>query len=118
MGVLVEKFADEKGIVWPKSVAPFPIHLIPLAYEKSESVKKMADETYQKLVAAGVEVLMDDRSVSAGEKFADSDLIGIPYRAIVSEKNGEQIELKERKTGEVKMLSVEELTKFINENIR
>ncbi len=85
MGVLVEKFADAKGIVWPKSVAPFAVHLISLA-GASDDVRAEADRLYELLQAHKLDVLYDDRDARAGEKFADSDLIGIPTRLIISEK--------------------------------
>ncbi len=101
IGVLVEKFSDDKGIVWPTSVAPFQVHLVQVGVD--EQVKKDADELYTALTEAGIEVLYDDRDLRAGEKFADSDLIGIPYRVIVSEKTlaSGQYELVARKTGTV-----------------
>jgi len=85
MGVLVEKFADEKGIVWPESVAPFPVHLIAIAGGNADVIKE-ADRIYEMLHENGIEALYDDRDARAGEKFADSDLIGIPTRFVVSEK--------------------------------
>jgi prolyl-tRNA synthetase len=85
MGVLVEKFADEKGIVWPKSVAPFQVHLVSLAGGNAD-IQKEADRYYEMLQEAGIEVLYDDREARAGEKFADAELIGIPTRLVVSEK--------------------------------
>lgn len=101
MGVLVEKFSDDKGIVWPVSVAPFQVHLVQVGVD--EKVKKDADELYNALVEAGIEVLFDDRDLRAGEKFADSDLIGIPYRVVVSEKTlaSGKYELVTRKSGAV-----------------
>ncbi len=101
MGVLVEKFSDDKGIVWPVSVAPFQVHLVQVGVD--EKVKKDADELYDALTEAGIEVLYDDRDVRAGEKFADSDLIGIPYRVVVSEKTlaSGQYELVTRESGAV-----------------
>jgi prolyl-tRNA synthetase len=97
MGVIVEHFADERGIVWPKAVAPFQIHLVSLCREDEHI--KAADELYQTLTKAGVDVLYDDRSdVQAGEKFADSDLIGIPARIVISKKLIDKgvLEYKER----------------------
>jgi len=109
MGTIVEVFNDGKGIIWPESVAPFHVHLIDLR------AKEAADALYEKLQKAGVEVLYDDREASAGEKFADSDLMGIPHRVVVSGKTvaSGQYEVKERSTGEVKMLSEDELIKFL-----
>jgi len=102
VGVLVEKFADEKGIVWPASIAPFSVHLVALNTDVPE-MRDYADGIYESLSRRGVEVLYDDRDARAGEKFADSDLIGIPYRVVVSAKTKEQnaFEVVERATGEV-----------------
>ena len=111
MGVLVEKMGDEKGLVWPESVAPFKVHLVGLNLEDGE-VKDWADGVYVSLKEAGVEVLYDDRiEVRAGEKFGDSDLLGMPYRVVVSKKGKEngQFEVVTRATGEVRQLSEEEL---------
>lgn len=106
MGTIVEVLSDEKGIVWPESVAPFRIHLVALPGGESE-----ADDLYKKLTDKGVEVLYDDREAGAGEKFADSDLIGIPFRAVVSKKTVEagNVEIVERRTGETRHISPEEL---------
>lgn len=110
IGVLVEKFADEKGIVWPKSVAPYVVHLVGLNLEDT-SVRDFADGVYASFKDKGIEVLFDDREARAGEKFADSDLIGIPYRVVVSKKTKEEgrFEVVERSTGVVRMLSEAEL---------
>ena len=88
MGALVEVNHDKVGIIWPPQVAPFQVHLIEL--------EKNAQSVYEKLTKAKVEVLYDDRRISAGEKFADADLIGIPVRLTVSKKIGDKIEWKER----------------------
>lgn len=113
MGVAVELFADEKGIVWPQSIAPFAVHLISLA--TSAQAKKEAETLYEKLEKAGVEVLYDDRDLRAGEKFADTDLIGIPLRAVISEKTpAGKVELKERTSDTATFVSVNELLKTLN----
>lgn len=119
MGVLVEKGADEKGIVWPASVAPFAMHLVALNTDNDE-MRDYADGLYDALVKRGVEVLYDDRPLRPGEKFAGSDLIGIPYRVVVSEQTREQnaFEVVERKSGEVTYHSEEELyASFSNETL-
>lgn len=110
IGVLVEKFADEKGIVWPENVAPFRVHLVGLNGDDSE-IRDYTDGIYTALIKRGVEVLYDDRDLRPGEKFADSDFIGIPYRVIVSKKTKEEgaFEVVTRKNGEVRFLSEEEL---------
>jgi prolyl-tRNA synthetase len=105
MGVIVEIFHDDKGIIWPKEVAPFDVHLIELDGADN------ADKIYKELNNNGIEVLWDNRSVGAGEKFADSDLIGIPVRLVVSKKTGDKIEWKERTSDKSELLSLEELIK-------
>lgn len=113
MGVIVEKFADEKGLVWPASVAPFSLHLIAISKDKESEAMKAAEDIYKKLSDAGVEVLFDDRDEGAGSKFADSDLIGIPMRVVVSDKSLQAggVELKERTSDASEVVTIEELLK-------
>jgi prolyl-tRNA synthetase len=108
MGVLVEVYNDEKGMIWPESVAPFQVHLISLC--KDGDAKK-ADEIYENLVKKGIEVLYDDRNTRAGEKFADSDLIGIPKRIVVSTKTLEKnsVEVKMRNEEKSELVEIEKL---------
>ncbi len=110
MGILVEKFADEKGLVWPESVAPFRAHIIEIPSE-SDEVHTEAAELYRELSEAGVECLWDDRDLRAGEKFADADLIGIPLRIVVSEKTlaAGKFECVERSSGRTEHKSTSEL---------
>lgn len=89
MGVVAEHFADEKGLVWPKSVAPFAVHIIQIGDADSAGGKEAA-ALYEKLTAQGIEALLDDRDMGPGVKFADADLIGIPVRVVVSEKSLEK----------------------------
>lgn len=116
MGTIVEVFADDKGIVWPAAVAPFGVHLIELG--GSEDVKKEAAELYRELTQAGVEVLWDDRDLRAGEKFADSELIGIPLRVVVSEKTLAEgkFECVERIGGKAAFRSTSELMDYCKEH--
>ncbi|MBI3632482.1 MAG: prolyl-tRNA synthetase [Candidatus Vogelbacteria bacterium] len=113
MGTVVEIFADAKGLVWPEAIAPFKFHLIEIVGggDTGDSVRKEAIELYDKLNSNGVSVLYDDRDLRAGEKFGDSDLIGIPWRIVVSSKTGTDgpYEVKNRKTGEVKMVTLNEI---------
>jgi prolyl-tRNA synthetase len=117
MGVIVEEHHDDVGIIWPESIAPFSVHLIALA-GKDQAVREQAEKLYSDLLAAGVEVLYDDRTeVSAGQKFADSDLIGIPNRVIISSKtmaeNG--VEIKNRRTSEIEIVPLNQIIqKFSN----
>ncbi len=113
MGTIVEVLADEKGLVWPKAVAPFQIHLIAI-FDENGKVKTTAEKLYNELVKKGIEVLFDDRDLRAGEKFADADLLGIPLRAVVSEKTLKEnkIEIKNRATNKISLVSESELIKI------
>ncbi|WP_031410366.1 proline--tRNA ligase [Geobacillus vulcani] len=109
VAAIAEQFADEHGLVWPASVAPFHIHLL-TANAKSDEQRALAEEWYEKLEQAGFEVLYDDRPERAGVKFADSDLIGLPLRVTVGKRAGEGVvEVKVRKTGESFDVPVSEL---------
>ena len=113
LATIVEIFNDEKGILWPENVAPYQVHLIAINNEQLTMSKK-SEEIYERLKSAGIEVLYDDReNVSAGEKFKDADLIGIPFRLVVSEKTGDKIEFKKRNEKESKLLTIEELIERI-----
>ena len=114
MGSIVEIYHDEKGIIWPASVAPFKAHLLSLG--DSAGVKKFADKTYEELQASGITVLYDDREgVSPGEKFFDADLIGVPWRIVVSEKTvvQDKIEIRGRQEGKETLVKVGEVAKII-----
>lgn len=110
MGTIVETLSDEKGIVWPEAVAPFKYHLLNLLGDNAEAVA-FADRLYADLQKKGDIVLYDDRAIRAGEKFADSDLIGIPWRVNVGKDTvaSGQVELVNRATGEVKKIARDEL---------
>lgn len=108
IGAVVEASHDEKGIIWPETIAPYAVHLVGLSEE--------AEEVYKTLTSAGIEVLFDDRDIGAGQKFADADLIGIPVRVVVSKKTMEKstgaeqmVEIKRRNADEVKFESLENL---------
>lgn len=100
MGVISEVYSDEKGLVWPENVAPFTVHLISLP-----GGEDAARELYQQLQAAKIDVLWDDRELSAGNKFADADLIGIPHRLVVSKKTEGRVEWKDRTGSQSELLS-------------
>lgn len=110
MGVLVEKFHDEHGIIWPEEVSPYQVHLVSLSGNNVE-VEKQAEEIYQALQKAKIEVFFDDRDEPAGKKLADADLLGMPYRLVVSAKSGGKIEVKKRDKKETELLSVAEIIK-------
>jgi len=113
MGAVVEVHHDEKGIIWPKEVSPFQVHLIPI--ENTKTIKKAAEKLYRDLQEAKIEVLYDDRERSAGEKLVEADLIGIPLRLVVSEKTLKQksVEIKKRNEKKIKLVKLNLLNSYI-----
>ncbi len=107
LATIVEVSNDEKGIIWPEAVSPFQVHLVGLDLE-DEEIRARVEEVYNRLQAAGIEVLYDDRNLRAGEKFADADLLGISMRVVVSKKTGDKIEAKKR-GGETIFLTIDEI---------
>lgn len=107
LAAAVEVSHDDKGIIWPDNIAPYRVHMMTLA-----GAGEMASRVYAQLEQRGIEVLWDDREVSAGVKFADADLIGIPYRLVVSPKTGEKVEVKKRRVKDVVLLPVEDAIKL------
>lgn len=116
IGCIVESHHDKKGIIWPKIVSPFQVHLVAIN-NHLPAVASFAKDIYQRLIKNKIEVLFDDRlEVSAGEKFADADLIGIPIRLVVSSKTKDKIEWKKRNSQTVEVLSLKEvLTRLSND---
>jgi prolyl-tRNA synthetase len=113
MGVIAELMSDENGLVWPEEIAPVRFYLAPIG--EGDKVKTAADELYKRLTDEGITVLYDDRDVRAGEKFADAELIGIPYRVVISEKTlqQEKVELKSRTNKETELITVNKLIETI-----
>lgn len=109
VGTIVETLADDDGMVWPENIAPFQVHLLSLGDDSS--VTESADDVYEKLRTAGVDVLYDDRDTHPGDKFGDSDLFGIPTRLIVSSKTIKKgkLEVVDRSTGETSFMTIEEV---------
>lgn len=115
MGVMVEKFHDERGIIWPEAVAPFQVHLIGLKLDDA-AVRERAENLYKTLQGEGIDVLYDDRlSASAGEKLADADIIGIPWRLVVSPKSGEQVEVKQRQAEKAQLAAPTEAVQSVTQ---
>lgn len=112
MAAAVEQNNDEDGIIWPKSIAPFDVEIIPLS--ESDAVKTVAMNIYNSLKDKGLEVLLDDRNIRAGVKFKDADLIGIPYQIIIGEKGIKEgyIEVKDRKTKAISRLSPDSIHRY------
>ena len=112
MGVIVEKFADDKGLVWPENIAPAKVYLVQIGSQS----RTTADELYQKLQSAGIETIYDDRDERPGVKFADAELLGIPYRVTVSDRllDDDKWEVSTRQTGEQRLLTADELLATLN----
>ncbi|MBU2036474.1 MAG: aminoacyl--tRNA ligase-related protein [Patescibacteria group bacterium] len=106
IGTWVEVSHDKKGIIWNREISPFDVHLI--------GIDKKGENIYKKLKEEGIDVLFDDRDVSAGEKFKDADLIGIPVRLVVSTKTKDLIEYKERTSEEIEVLPFDKILKKLN----
>lgn len=114
MGAIAECISDDKGLIWPKEIAPYQAHLVSLTFE--EEGMKVCEEYYNKLRGNGIEVLFDDRiGIQAGEKLKDSDLIGIPNRLVVSKKTIEQnkIEWTDRKSGQTELIDLDKAISII-----
>lgn len=114
LSAIVEQHCDEHGMIWPKEIAPFDIHVVPINMKKAEQAK-LAQELTDTLEAAGYSVLVDDRNERPGVKFADSDLIGLPVRITVGKKASEGIvEIKLRQSGETVEIKQDELLNTLN----
>lgn len=113
LAAIVEQYHDDRGITWPKDIAPYQVHLLSMN-PKKEDQKELADQLYHSLLEAGVDVLYDDRKERAGVKFADSDLFGIPLRITVGKRASEGIvEVKERATSDQSELETSEIIDFV-----
>ncbi len=113
---IIEEHHDDKGIIWPMSVAPFHVAIVPIKY--SGAMQEAADKLYKELSDAGVEVFLDDRNERPGVKFADADLIGFPVRVVIGDKNLPNVEVKFRKSAEPELLPLEEAGKKIAELVK
>ncbi|RWZ60456.1 proline--tRNA ligase [Halobacillus fulvus] len=113
LAAIVEQYHDDRGITWPANIAPYHVHLLSLNPKKEEQ-KELADQLYEELKQAGIEVLYDDRKERAGVKFADSDLFGVPVRVTVGKRAGEGVvEVKERATGDQQDLEQHEVVSYV-----
>jgi prolyl-tRNA synthetase len=114
LGAIIEAHHDDRGIKWPLSVAPFRVGLLNLNI-KDQACTKLCEDLYNKLLQANIEVLYDDRDMGAGAKFADMDLIGLPWQIIIGPRSvpSGQCEVKNRRTGEIVELSFEDAFKKV-----
>jgi prolyl-tRNA synthetase len=115
----IEQNNDDNGIIWPASLAPFQIAIVPLNYDKSEEVQRVSDEIYNALKAQGVEVLLDDRKERPGVKFADMELTGIPHRLVISDRGiaAGSYEYKGRKDSDKQDVSAEGILEFLQQKL-
>jgi len=114
----IEQYHDEAGIVWPTSLAPYQVLILPVTMKDSKIVE-VSDDLYEQLVALGVEVLYDDRDERAGVKFKDGDLVGIPFRICVGERNLRNglVEVRERRSGKVELVPLEEAAQYVRDQL-
>ncbi len=120
LGAAIEQCFDDKGIIWPVSIAPFQVVLCPMGYDRSDMVREASDKLYQDLTAAGIEVILDDRGERPGAMFADWELIGVPYRVVIGErglKEG-QLEVQARTDAEATNVPVTEVLNKVREAIQ
>ena len=121
VGAAIEQGHDDKGIIWPDSIAPFTTVICPMGYAKSEEVRAEADRIYNELKAAGVDVILDDRDMRPGVMFADWELIGVPHRVVIGDrglKTGE-VEYAHRKDlANKQMIKTDEIVEFIKNSIK
>ena len=120
-GAANEQSHDERGIIWPDSIAPFEVVICPMNYSKSEAVREAADRLYEELKAQGVDVILDDRDMRPGVMFADWELIGVPHRVVIGDrglKNGEVEYANRRNLAEKLMVKTEEAVEFVTKQIK
>lgn len=112
----IEQNHDDKGIIWPDAIAPFQLAIVPMNAHKSDRVRETADKLYQELTDAGIDVLLDDRDLRPGVKFADQELMGIPHRLVIGDRGLDkgELEYKGRRDSEVTMVAMDELRAFLD----
>jgi prolyl-tRNA synthetase len=119
VGAAIEQNHDERGIIWPLAMAPFQVVIVPIAYHRSDLVKQASDLLYQQLTELDFEVLLDDRQERPGLLFADNDLMGIPHRLVITEKNlqGKSLQYKGRIEKAEKIIKIDQIVHFLNKKI-
>jgi len=115
VGAAIEQNHDDAGIIWPATLAPFDVVIVPINMRRSEAVKEAAEALYAELQDMGLEVLLDDRNARPGVQFADAELIGIPHRLVVSERGlaAGELEYRHRQDAESRNLKREEALKLL-----
>ena len=120
LGAAIEQNFDDRGIIWPESIAPFEVVLCPMGYDRSDMVREAADKLYAELAAAGIDVILDDRGERPGVMFADWELIGVPHRLVIGERGLKEgkIEYQGRRDAEATLLPADEAAATVTEKIR
>ncbi|MBR8178248.1 proline--tRNA ligase [Burkholderia ambifaria] len=120
LGAAIEQNFDDRGIIWPESIAPFEVVLCPMGYDRSDMVREAADKLYAELAAAGIDVILDDRGERPGVMFADWELIGVPHRLVIGERGLKEgkIEYQGRRDAEATLLPADEVAATVTEKIR
>ena len=120
LGAAIEQNFDDKGIIWPTSIAPFEVVLCPMGYDRNELVKNAADQLYATLQAAGIDVILDDRGERPGAMFADWELIGVPHRIVVGERGLKEgkLEYQGRRESAATAVAVDEVLPFIEAKLK
>ncbi len=116
----IEQSNDERGIIWPTSIAPYQLCILPMNMHKSERLRTAVEKLYDELQDAGIEVLLDDRPIRPGVMFADADLLGIPHRIVLGERGLDEgvLEYRLRRDGETRSLSLDEASEIISAQIK
>jgi prolyl-tRNA synthetase len=120
LGAAIEQNFDDKGIIWPESIAPFEVVLCPMGYDRSEAVREQADKLYAELVEAGIDVILDDRGERPGVMFADWELIGVPHRLVIGDRGLKEgkLEYQGRRDAEATLLPVDEAAQTVIAKVR
>lgn len=120
LGAAIEQNFDDRGIIWPESIAPFEVVLCPMGYDRSDMVREAADKLYAELAAAGIDVILDDRGERPGVMFADWELIGVPHRLVIGERGLKEgkIEYQGRRDAEATLLPADAAAATVTEKIR
>jgi prolyl-tRNA synthetase len=120
LGAAIEQNFDDKGIIWPESIAPFEVVLCPMGYDRSEAVRAEADKLYAALVDAGIDVILDDRGERPGVMFADWELIGVPHRLVIGDRGLKEgkLEYQGRRDAEATLLPVEDAAQTVIGKVR
>jgi len=115
----IEQNSDDRGIIWPDTMAPFQLVITPIGYKKSEQVRAVCDDLYTQISSMGIEVLLDDRNERPGIMFADADLMGIPHRIVIGEKSLDkgEIEYKNRRAASAENIAQDSILSFLKNTI-